>query len=233
VSYTRIPSVRPGRIFEPRRAVARLQSASPLLTDLFAYYKLDEASGTATDSLGSRNLTAFNSPVSTTGKIGNARAFVAASSQRLTSAATDFPLGGSFSFAFWFNTTTLSVGIMGFGNDYNDILVTHETNKTIRVFKGGLSNILTTSATVDANTTAHLAVTFDSGTNAMTAYVNGVAQTPVTNSNTPTNRALTLGYINFGYYTGWIDELPVASRCWTPSEVALLYNSGSGRTYPF
>lgn len=210
-------------------------SASPLLTDLFAYYTLDEASGTAVDALATRNLTAFNSPVSTTGKIGNARAFVRASSQYLKSSATDFNTTNSFSIAFWLNTSDISVQppIMGVGDDYNTLMIDHTVGGRVRMFRGGLSNACTSTATVSATTTAHAVFTVNGSTGATKCYINGSAGGTATNTTTPSNGAINIGTSSFAWYGGWVDECGFWTRELSADDVALLYNSGSGRTYPF
>jgi hypothetical protein len=208
-------------------------AASPLLTGLFAYYTLDEASGTATDSLGSRNLTAFNSPVSTTGKIGNARNFVSASSQRLSSSATDFAISGDFSIAFWWTTTTIGDGspIVSIGDDYNQCDIGHASSGLVAAFLGGLSNAAFSATTLTEGVARHLAVV-RSGTS-LRLYVNGTGGTAATNSTAPTSGKLHLGYGSYQYGDCWIDELGFWSRALTGAEITQLYNSGSGLTYPF
>jgi len=206
---------------------------SPLLTDLFAYYTLDEASGTAVDSLGSRNLSAFNSPVSTTGKIGNARAFDAASSQRLSSVATDFSISGDFGISLWWSTTIIGDGspILNIGDDYNQCDIGHAASGRVTAYLGGLSNSAISSTTLTAGTLRHLVATRIGSS--WRVYVNGVAGTAATNSTTPASGKLTLGAASFQFGDCVIDELGFWSRGLTADDVSLLFNGGSGRTNPF
>lgn len=212
---------------------------SPLLTDLFAYYTLDEASGTAVDALGSRNLTAFNSPVSTTGTIDNARAFVAASSQRLTSAATDFPGGADMSASLWFNTADASTNypLLSLGDNYTvGISAIHNASsgvKTVQVLRGGLTNSLVSSGGYAISTWHHAVVTWQASDGEFKLYVNGSLVSTVTNTVSLGNTSLWVGYGTFAYHNGAIDEVGFWSRALSADEVSLLYNSGSGRTYPF
>lgn len=80
-------------------------TADPLLTGLKAYWKLDEASGTRSDSIGAYTLTDNNTVGSAVGKIGNAASSVAASSEYLSlpGATMDemLPIGCSYSFCCW------------------------------------------------------------------------------------------------------------------------------------
>jgi hypothetical protein len=78
---------------------------SSLLTGLVAHHKYEEASGTAADQLGNYALTASNNPVSGTGKIGNGRAYVAASSQKMFNSGVPSTSETKASIVAWFNRT--------------------------------------------------------------------------------------------------------------------------------
>src|SRR5258708_7847472 len=61
-------------------------TAHAAITDnLVSFWKLDEASGTRTDSVGSNNLTSNNSVGQSVGKVSNAAHFTATSNQYLSS----------------------------------------------------------------------------------------------------------------------------------------------------
>lgn len=82
---------------------------SPLLADIVAYYKLNESSGSRSDSgPNAMHLTDVNTVGSTTGKIGNAAQFVAANSERLTAAhsAVNTWTTEHFFFSGWFYLST-------------------------------------------------------------------------------------------------------------------------------
>lgn len=57
---------------------------STLITDLAAYWKLDEASGTRSDSAGSSHLTDNNTVTQSSGRVGNAGQFTAANNEYLS-----------------------------------------------------------------------------------------------------------------------------------------------------
>jgi hypothetical protein len=93
------------------------QRATPnngLLNDLYAYYKLDEASGDAVDALGNRlDLQNFGQTIgTTTGKINGGRLWNSGSSAWFSeSDTTTFSPGAQhFSFSVWVNLTNLVQG---------------------------------------------------------------------------------------------------------------------------
>src|SRR4051812_43478016 len=69
-----------------RRQVTKAVAASPLLTNLASYWKLEEASGTRADEIGSQTLTDNNTVTQAVGKLGNAAQFTAANSESLSHA---------------------------------------------------------------------------------------------------------------------------------------------------
>lgn len=74
------------------------------------------------------------------------------------------------------------------------------------------------------------------GTNAH-IFIDGVDGGAVSQTVTPTTNtsSFKIGNASIGTYnfTGTIDEVGVWSRALTGSDVTSLYNSGSGKTYPF
>ena len=87
--------------------VGEASPASPLLTNLVSYWKLDEASGTRADSHGTNHLTPSNAPVGAAGKIGQGCDFESSSGQMLSHPDAD-PLGNeSFTYALWFKRETI------------------------------------------------------------------------------------------------------------------------------
>lgn len=209
--------------------------------NLIAYWNLDEASGSAADSVGSNTLTADNAPVSMTGKVGNGRAFVAASQQRLkiTSPTGLAPGTGDFSISMWFrytgsvtNNSLLNWGMQSSVNKYIWILL---LSGALQVqFVDGLSgnNSMSTGLTFTTNTWHHIVCVFNRDGN-MTTYKNGVSSannsitghqgdfTPIT--------AFALG--NYGTSNslpldGALDEVKIWHRVLTASEVYADYVNG-------
>lgn len=109
-----MPLIRGTRYSTLSRGSAVAAVPSPIL-GLFTYYwALDEASGVASSSAEAADLTATNSPVAGTGKVGNGREFVAASSQQLQ---RDMILGVSYNtdwtLCFWAKPDSVT-GFQGF-----------------------------------------------------------------------------------------------------------------------
>lgn len=99
-------------------------SGTGLTNSLIAEWKLNEASGSATDSEPTgtaQTLTASGSPVSATGKLNNARQFVKASSQTLAASdSADLSTGNiDFSISCWVYMDTKPAIIMGIATKGN------------------------------------------------------------------------------------------------------------------
>ncbi len=82
-----------------------------LIDALIAYYKMDEASGQATDShTNALHLTDTNTVASTTGKVGTSRLFVAGNNEYFTRASSALLQTGDVDFAVaawvWLDATT-------------------------------------------------------------------------------------------------------------------------------
>jgi hypothetical protein len=97
-----------------KAAVYSIKSDQSLSEDLVSYWKLDESSGNAQDSVSSNNLTNSNSVSYSSGLINNAADFGASPvSGRNLSVASNLGIGESnaFSISFWFKLNTeLSLG---------------------------------------------------------------------------------------------------------------------------
>ena len=82
------------------------------LTGLYAYYELDEASGAAMDSYGTRTLANFGNPVGTAaGKINTSRNFPGGNAYFCSLNTTDFSPGSNhFFFSLWAKAGNLTQG---------------------------------------------------------------------------------------------------------------------------
>lgn len=83
--------------------IAALSAASPtLLENLISYWKLDESSGDAADSIGGNTLTNTNTVTYASAKINNGAVLSDASKQTLRKASnTIFPTGSATSVSAW------------------------------------------------------------------------------------------------------------------------------------
>lgn len=207
------------------------------LTDnLISYYKLDESSGNASDSVGSNTLTNRGTTGYSSGKINNGAVFDGTNNKRLDiSNGLEYKTADDRTWSFWVNPSGLTAGYfidnVGTTNDIR-MIVYPETNK-ITLFANG--NTKSTATTVSTGNWYHIVVT-KSGTT-YELYMNGSSQGTVSQGSlTYYSDAFSLGapFDGYGSLTnGTIDEVGIWSRALTSGEVTSLYNSGSGNQYPF
>jgi hypothetical protein len=212
------------------------------LTDnLVSYWKFDESSGNAYDSVGSNTAVNTNTTYST-GKINNGAVFNGTSAKLLPTDITIF--NGDFSVSMWVSRNAAQDGYI-FGrttstSPYGTFNIYYGNGDSL--LHSGLYNTAasfqepTTTTTLTQNTWYHFVFTV-SGTT-MKAYVNGSQQGgDVTFTGTRGN----VGTTCFGQrnddgavkYSGGLDEVGVWNRALSSTEVTSLYNGGSGFQYPF
>lgn len=217
------------------------------LTDnLVAYYKLDESSGNASDSVG--NITASNSSVTyVSGKINNGASFNRSAYLSLGTPST-LNFQGAMTISFWMYTSPTELYTMLIADATSSaangvyIIYTHPT-RVIGFGWGNGSTATSRETNNDAytiNTWTHITVTRDSSKN-QKIYVNGVeaSYSQTENTSTPiygTLQGLAIGRkgsSSYNYYTGLLDEVGFWSRALSKDEISQLYNSGAGLSYPF
>jgi hypothetical protein len=238
-----------------------LQSASPLLADLVAWYNFNNNVLDATPN--AHNGTEVGSPSYVTGIIGNAINFQNDNTLRYVTVAdsddfsfTDGVNDLPFSISFWVQNLALSSTanyyICKRLSNAAEYIVTYSSNRinfTIYSQGNNLININVQSIMnpFGLSTWAQIVVTYDGSglASGMKIYVNGVDVSDTTSmsgtyvrmNNTPAQ--LWFGNAEFGSiqqrkHRGYMDLLGVwKDRELTPSEVTQLYNTGSGITYPF
>jgi hypothetical protein len=214
-------------------------------TDLVAYWKLDEASGTRNDSVGTSHLTDVNTVTSATGKIGNAASFDRTSAEALTVADNAALSMGDldFSISLWVNFPTAPggayyPGIIGKWATTHEYILAYDgdtNNLYWSVSSDGTAETNLETGPLSANTWYHVVAFHDSINNQIGLVIN--AGTPDTTAwsggvfNGTSN--LTLGdWIGY-YWLGLIDEVGIWKRLLTSTERTQLYNSGAGLAYPF
>ena len=221
-----------------------------LLTGLYAYFKLDEASATAVDALGTRNLPNYGNPVGTAaGEINTSRNFPGGNAYFYSLSATDFSPGSNhFFFSFWAKAGNLTQGQSdtgflsktGTSNNRQWIVFFDNVSKKpkLNVSLDDTHASTAIGATAFANTTTwyFIAGGWD-GTN-IKISVNGGAYvtTPFAGPVNPNgNIHFTIG-LEIGSGGGWlgqIDEVAVwiGRNDLTISDVQQLYNNGAGLPY--
>lgn len=211
-------------------------SGSTLNNDLVSYWKLDEASGTRADSVGSNHLTDNNTVGSTTGILNSCADFVAASSERLSIADNATLRPATFSFSFWYKTSTSDRFALSkiSGNSGYDAGLTTAGNLFIRIGTGSAVPLVTDVITTHNGNWHHCVGTYDGTTYRL--YRDGVQRATGTHAySSAISQPFYLGVRNnlSDYWNGQIDEVGFWSRHLTADEVTELYNSSSGKAYPF
>jgi hypothetical protein len=226
------------------------------LTDnIVAYYKLDESSGNATDSVGGFTLTNNNTVAYSTGKINNGADGGSANTNKYLSVANDLGVaGGNCSISFWVKNNTE----VGAGGDYSFVhqgdLGTFVNNTVWYEYNGGTrrlnfyrqrQNVGGSSAyytvTLGTSNFTHIVYTYD-GTD-IRGYVDGsLVAGPTAASGSGSAGAIDIfqimSFYAYGTYTeriasSIVDEVGIWTRAISNSEVTSLYNAGNGLQYPF
>jgi hypothetical protein len=225
-----------------------------LLSNLVAYWKLDESSGNPADSQSFNTLTNNNTILFAAGKINNAADLEAGNNQYFS--ITDvsqvgLDVGTAFSASFWVkvesdpaNNTDYSI-LGKWGQNQHGYLIQYSDvggTKKVRVFTSSTTTGVTeanANVTLTSGTFFHVAVTYN-GTNSVKIYVNG---TDVTTANTSAasifdnTAAFELGaHVNdsgsqVSNYDGLLDEVGVWTRVLSAGEIAVLYNNGNGLSF--
>jgi len=218
-----------------------------LLDNIIAYYKLDESSGNATDTVGGYNLTNNNTVAYASAKINNGADFGASNSTKYLSTNNNLGIdGGAISMSCWVKVTTAPSNaihtILSQGGSSSDVQYKLEYRdnggtKSVRFRRDrvGTSNQGSDYA-YDLGTSNyhHLVLTYDN-TN-LKAYINGTLVDTVACSG---NGSSSTGFFNIGrddgssYFSGLVDEVGVWNDALTAYQVRVLYRAGNGIQYPF
>lgn len=219
---------------------------SSLVTNLTAYWKMDNATGNFTDSgPDGVTLTNMNTVVSIDGRVGNAGDFNSALSQYcFINDTTNLSLANSdYTICLWFYPSNVTgnqvlVGKRS-GTFVNEYLIRQEVT-LLRYYVGNgvdTQSFVTTNVTITTNVWHFLAIWHDAANATMgLQYDNGQVNT-TTSATTPVDTATSffLGRREDGiqYFTGRLDEIGIWRRILTSDERNALYNSGNGKTHPF
>jgi len=223
------------QLFNSGRGNAYPLTDSPSLYGGRSYWKLDESSGNASDSVGSITLTNNNTATYSAGKISNGLNLAGASSQYMT--ASSFTITAAFSLSMWVKNT--ATGVNGYMFSSPTISSTDCVDIAMRTDnKFSYSNFLVevvSASTLSAGTWYHIVVTSD-GTNSV-LYLNGVSDaTSAGVGHTSSAQTYNFGRRadnNSAHFNGSLDEAGIWDRALTSTEITSLYNSGSGLAYPW
>lgn len=224
------------------------------LTDnLVSYWKLDESSGNAADSVGSNTGTLTGSVSYSAGKINNGADFAGGYLDMGSPADLKFTGATAFSFSFWVKSNTnqnayffgmvdsVSNGA-GTGFNWSSALSTAKVRFNF-LNTGSTGAVLDSISQIKDGNWHHVVVTYDGSTNGtgVKLYIDGSHEATGTGTGNLTGTfhnasdTWVLGAREAGNQpmTGSIDEGGVWSRELSAAEVTSLYNAGAGLAYPF
>ena len=222
-----------------------------LLNGLVSYWKLNEASGTRSDSVGSNNLADNNTVTRATGKQSGAGNFTFSNSEYLNIASnSSLHIGASsFTFCAWVylaSKPTYAYILSKRNEETSEREYFLDYTSTTDRFRFGVSANGTTNTFVAADTFGapstgtwyFLIASYDADTDTLSLSVNNGTANTTAFSNTVFEGTgnFTIGGGNNTpviFWDGYIDEVGFWKRVLTTEEKARLYNSGNGITYPF
>lgn len=224
-----------------------------LTTNLTAYWKLEEASGTREDATASNlDLTDNNTVLSGTGKINTCADFEDTNDEYLSRADGSLEPAGAFSFSLWINYEELpgaaqDDGILGkwnsTGNQRSYAIAGFNNAGTHQlaffVSPDGVNNFgAFVNSGVSISTWYHLVGIFTPSTS-IELYLNNT-RIQNTTASVPASAFGSTAEFRLGDYVsatspfdGLIDEVGFWDRALTSAEVTELYNAGAGLAYPF
>jgi hypothetical protein len=220
---------------------------SSLLTSLYAAYN---AENNANDSVGSNNGTAVGGLTYTTGKIGQAFNFNGTNAYvQLPNTSNQFNFTGDFSVSMWFRSSNLSTSRYAIGNYKGGgsygygwcLFYSVAGGFSFDLRNGNNINQVRKIQTINTNTWYHVVAVRKMG-QIHKLYVNGVDQSATqTDGNVNniagylTNQPMDLGGLSDANVPALcdLDGINIWNKVLTSSEVTELYNSGTGKQYPF
>ena len=196
------------------------------LTDnLLAFYKLSDTS----DSSGNnRALTNIGGVGFSTGKIGNAANLQGNQTLNIQISSIGYESSGSYS--CWFNRNELEEFplclVKGFGTSvYADSYTGEHTDGRLNGYIPSLGEF---SVNLNSTDWAHYVLSYDSGTQEVKLYANGQLYYTGTTASAFQDSDFVIGYGDGWDGKGLVDAVGIWDRALSDSEVAELYNNGTG-----
>lgn len=220
-------------------------TGSSLLDGLVAYWKLDDSGSPLQDAhTGNHDLTNYGASLNQgSAKLGTCVTF--AGDDYLDGGDTTFEITSAITVSCWVKATGTFADFSGLVTNYYwtgdgfALLINTARYPDWAVYNHDMTPDnaeITAAAEIGSGVWAHLVGTFDGTT--LRLYVDSVIDETTVTWNHPisydANSILTIGSRGDGLFlTGSIDEVGIWNRALTQTEINELYNSGSGRTYPF
>lgn len=236
---------------QPLRLAVAINYPDPILTNLLAWYEMDEASGNAIDAhTGGYTLTENGIVGSTAGKVGNARTFDGSDGNYLESSNAIFTRGDTdFYMACWVYFNGFGVSGANFAGRY--IFGSNNRSYVMSATSTGLPRFVVSGDGINAVLVDHptamvtgtwyfMEVIHNAATNQIGVALNGSAFTNVAHSSGLFGgiATFTVGRVNLGFSSGdtalngRIDNLILMSAIPDAAERARIYNGGNGIGYP-
>lgn len=226
------------------------------LTDnLVSYWKFDESSGNAADSVGSNTLTNNGTTGYTPAKINNGIAVDSTSKYLsiLDSVQTGLDITGSLSISFWVKFATGGLPGSGEGltlcrkydspsRSYYCLLYNNAGSQELSFYFTDEYNVADKGIGIvgwspSVNTWYHIVMVFDASVPSIKFFVNGsqqgTTQTPAINSIFAGSSDIFIMRSGGAGQNYIADEYGIWSRTLSADEVANLYRGGAGWQYPF
>lgn len=210
--------------------------SSTLNTGLIAYWKMDEASGTREDSVGSNDLLDSTSTGSAAGKLGNGGDFEAGTPNWLSAAdSPELSIGDQdFTIALWVKPESLTTFNVLFSKNGLDLAIFNNASGVVTFSVGGGGPSPSTGGELVVGSWSLIIAWYDAAGDLKNVSVNNafaVADSGVS----PTDNGLPLvvgAFDTSGTFPadGMIDEVGIWDRVLTSDERTELYNSGVGKT---
>jgi Concanavalin A-like lectin/glucanases superfamily len=234
-----------------KRKAFQSGAASSLLTDLVAYWPLDEASGNRSDAhTGGHTLTDNNTVTSSSGLGGTVATFTRANSEDLTradNAQLSIGANQSFTISCWFKVATHSAGqyqtvVSKSAGGTREFHFIHgaTTGFVYAALNDGTGTYVFAERTITGFSTGtwyHALFWFDDTANTFNLKINdGTTASEGTGSLTSYDSAHPFNIGSLGgshYFDGDIAHVGVWKRVLTSDERTALYGSGTPPAYPF
>lgn len=214
-----------------------------LLSQIIAYWKLDEESGTRYDSHAGYDLTDNGTVEFAVGKIDNAADFISANQEYLSHIDCDgLSVAGDqdFSVAFWFyldaefSTDALVSRYTGGGTNVDEYLVYYANGVRFIIRASDNTSIIVISSMGFLTPGWYFVVAWRDGINAYVQINNGAVDSqPWTKDTKDADVEFRIGRFGNTYCDDLIDEVGFWKRALTSGERTDLWNGGAGLSYPF
>jgi hypothetical protein len=214
------------------RVVHRAAAGSSLNTGLVAYWKMDAASGTRVDSVGSNHLAITNGTVNAvTGKLNNAVEFDLGPNGVIGAADhADLSITGDYTISFWFqhygsqSSHVQRKFYLGWVLQMNLTVLELILNDSVS------GSVTATTAALTGSTWYHIVAWYDSADKKVRLRVNDTttytSPTALSNGPADTTEDFEVGGGGGSYFWGKVDEMGLWQRLLTAGEITTLYNGG-------